>query len=159
MKRIFTAAIAVGAIALAGATPARAITFPALTTIYIASGASDHSPGVAGRATFVTCTNMSGLTASVRYQFRGGSGTLLAGGTLLLSNLATHSITTEGSVFLTQISLPTGAFFGGTVQILSTQSAVYCSAMLINATTVLDGGAEGIALHMVRFNPHPGTVE
>ena len=41
MKRIFTAAIAVAAIALAGAIPAKATTFPSLTTIYVASGAVD----------------------------------------------------------------------------------------------------------------------
>ena len=160
MKRIFTAAVAVAAISVAGATPVRATTFPTLTQIYFASGARDNSvdSDFTGIGTIIDCTNMSGQTASVRYQFRHATGQLLAGATLLLANLATKTITSMGSAsFTNDTPLPTGTFLGGSIQILSTQSAVYCSAMIIRT----DGGDDpsGVALHMVRFNPHPGTVE
>ena len=160
MKRIVTAAIAVAGLSLAGAAPARATTFPALTTIYFASGVVDTHPTVEGIATVVNCSNMSGQTASVRYQFRRKDGTIAAGGTLLLANFATHVITSAGIVgfYADPIALPTGGIYGGALQILSTQSAVYCSAMLVRADGTFSGPS-GVALHMVRFNPHPGTVE
>ena len=161
MKRIFTAAIALAATALAGVIPARATTFPALTAIYVASGASDIDLGALGMTTLINCTNLSGLTASVRYQFRAKNGTPLAGGTLALANLTSHMITSQGGAGLVgEIALPTGIFIGGNVEILSTQSAIYCSAMLVHATGLSNGNTtSGIALHMVRLNPHPGTVE
>jgi hypothetical protein len=142
------------------APEARATTFPALTTIYFASGAVDNSnTSQLGVATIVSCSNLSGQTASVRYQFRAANGTLLAGGTLLLASLAQQYVTTQGGVdFVTPIDIQTGPFLGGTVQILSTQSAIYCSAMLVHADGASSGPA-GVALHMVRLNPHPGTVE
>ena len=158
MKRIFTAAIA--AIALAGAIPAKATTFPTLTRIYFAAGAMDNAANnPTWIATVVNCSNLSGQTASVRYQFRRADGTIAAGGTLLLANLATRTVFTEGGLAITSgTEFPTGSFFGGAVEILSTQSAIYCNAMLVDAATPAVVPA-GIALHLVRFNPHPGTVE
>ena len=160
MKRIFTAAIAVAAIALEGTTPAWSTTFPALTPIYFASGAMDNNDTTSsGVATVVSCSNMSGQTASIRYQFRGENGTPVAGGTLLVANLATKTVLTEGGVnFVSSTQLPTGIFYSGSIQVLSTQSAVFCSAMLVHAGGQSTGPA-GAALHMVRLNPHPGTVE
>ena len=142
---------------------AGATTFPSVTTIYVASGAMDSNTDPdAGISTLINCTNLSGQTASVRYQFRRLNGAPNAGATLLLANLGTHTVTTEGNVgvFDEDAILPTGTFFGGSLQILSTQSAIFCSAMLIRA----EGSAStepdaAVALHMVRFNPHPGTVE
>lgn len=163
MRRIFTAAIAVAAIALAGVAPTRATTFPTLTTIYFAAGAVDSDiDNNEGVATVISCLNQSGQTASVRYQFRSLDGTLLAGGTLLVGHLATKNVSTQGSVsYFTSIPLPTSVFFGGSIQVLSTQSAVYCTAMLLDASqaSYVSGGPGGVALHMVRLNPHPGTVE
>jgi hypothetical protein len=160
MKRIFTAAIAIAAIALAGSVPTGATTFPTLTNIYFASGVVDNSEDdFLGIATVISCSNLSGQAASVRYFFRRDNGTVAGSATLPLANLAAQTITTEGNVdFLDEIQLETGIFIGGTLQIQSTQSAIYCSAMLVHANGGSSGPA-GVALHMVRLNPHPGTVE
>ena len=132
MNRIFTAAIAV-ALALAGAAPARATTFPALTQIYVATGAIDNNvAGFSGIGTVINCFNQSGQTASVRYQFRDRNGLPLAGATLLLANLGSQNVFSGGgSAALPGTALPTGNVYGGSIQILSTQSAVYCTAMVV----------------------------
>ena len=161
MKRIFTAAIGVAAIATLAAPPTGATTFPTLTTIYIASGVINHSPDDNdGVKTLVSCTNMSGQTASVRYIFRHINGAIGGITTRSLANLAALIVATEGKVgFLNQeVELATGPIAAGTLHILSTQSAVYCSAMLVESDAA-NAVPAGAALHMVRFSPHPGTVE
>jgi len=161
MNRIFTAAIAVAALALAGTTFARATTFPTLTPIYFASGAMNVGPAPDIEvSTVVNCSNMSGQTASIRFQFRGKDGTPHAGATLLTANLASQNVASGNGVGFTggPTVLPTGLFYGGSIQILSTQSAVFCTAWLAHPAGSVAGPAS-VALHMVRFNPHPGTVE
>jgi hypothetical protein len=160
MKRIFTAAIAVATIALAGPVPVRATTFPVLTTIYFAAGVVDNSLSEEfGINTAIDCSNLSGQSANVQYMFRRKDGTIAGHILISLANLRAQTVTTTGNVdFLDEIELETGVLFGGTVQVQSTQSAVYCSAMLTNANGGETGPA-GVALHMVRLNPHPGTVE
>jgi len=58
---------AVFALAAASVQPALAVTFPSLTTIYVAAGVLDQggAPGT-GVATTVYCANVSGQTAQVR---------------------------------------------------------------------------------------------
>ena len=160
MKRILTAAVAVAAIAFAGIAPTRATTFPSLTTIYVASGVIDSSLiSYTGINTIISCSNMSGQTATVRYVFRYIGGSLAGLKTLTLPNLQAQGVSSVGSVnFAASLEiLPTGGMTGGTLQVLSTQSGVFCSAMLVDAASV--NVPAGIALHMVRYNPHPGTVE
>ena len=102
MKRIFSAAITVAAIATLAAPPTEATTFPSLTPIYFASGAINNSVTASiGISTLVNCSNLSGQTASVRYQFRAANGSALAGGTLLLANLATQTVTSQANVDFT----------------------------------------------------------
>jgi hypothetical protein len=51
----------------------------------------------------------------------------------------------------------TGAILdGGIIAVQSTQSAVFCTAMIVDAAA---STISGIELHMVRLNAHPGTVE
>lgn len=50
----------------------------------------------------------------------------------------------------------TGSVLHGTVNIEATESGVFCTAMIVDADTA---GPNGIALNLVRVNPHPGTVE
>jgi len=127
----------------------------------VASGGfdSDESMG-AGTATSVHCTNLSGKSAQVRFSFYGAGGSLEGVSNFTLPNLNTETISTHGT-FFSDLSLGTGAIQQGVLNIQSTESGVFCSAMLIDAL----GGPgtadvpEGIALHMVRYNPHPGTVE
>jgi hypothetical protein len=55
-----------------------------------------------------------------------------------------------------QTILVTGQLTGGVVNIESTESGMFCSAMLLDAAA---SAPHGVALHLVRVNPHPGTVE
>jgi hypothetical protein len=52
--------------------------------------------------------------------------------------------------------LQTGSVNQGVVNIEATNSAVFCNAMIVDAGAAIP---DGIALHLVRVNPHPGTVE
>ena len=158
MKKSLLAFAAIAFAATLAAPSAGATTFPTLTQIYAASGVIENSvTAVSGLMTAISCTNMSGQTASVRYVFRREDGTIAAGGTLLVGSLASRVVTTQGSNnIINAFALPTSFMTGGSLQVLSTESAVFCSAMMVNAA-----GTEGpgVDLHMVRFNPHPGTVE
>ena len=153
-------AFAAAAFAALAAQPSDATTFPTLTRIYVASGVVDTiTSGLGGVGTVVHCSNMSGQTASVRFVFRYDTGQIASSGTLLVGNLASRAAATSGGVdYIHQTSFPSALMYGGTVEILSTESAVFCSAMQVD-TEALAGGPAGIALHMVRFNPHPGAVE
>ena len=93
MTKLFVAA----ALAIAAlAQPAAAITFPSLTTIYIGAGAQDTAGTSANTGTFVSCSNVSGVTASVRLLILSSAGvegsvtvSIAHGGT---QNIATQNI-------------------------------------------------------------------
>ena len=153
MKKLFVAA----ALATALVQPAAAITFSKLTTIYIGGGViDDGGASNAGVATSFVCTNVSGLTASIRFLVLNTAGQVVAQQTI---NDYLHGVTLAGSTHFTGIypeaNLATGGFFVGAVNIESTQSAVFCSAMIVHA-----GSLENLTpLRLVRINPHPGSVE
>ena len=67
----------------------------------------------------------------------------------------TVTLSTHLVAYFTDATLATGGFNDGMLIIESTQSGVFCSAMIVDAA----GPAGGIALNMVRVNAHPGTVE
>jgi hypothetical protein len=155
-KSLFAAAIAAASLGLA--LPAGAITFPGLTTIYVGSGAfDDGSAAETGTATFITCSNVSGLTASVRILILGSGGGIE--GQRTFNNVA-HSeslfAATHGVAFFPDLSLSTGVFFGGVINIESTQSGVFCTAMIMAAAGPVENA---VPLRLVRVNAHPGTEE
>ena len=165
MKKLVAAAaaatlIAVSAAALTAALPAQATTF-SLRVIYVASGVFDSGDlADVGTATSVHCTNLSGKTATVRVLFYSRNGLVEGFNSGPLANLETRTISTHATYF-GETYLGTGAIGQGVLKVLSTESGVFCSAMLVDAS----GGPgaadvpEGIDLHMVRYNQHPGTVE
>jgi hypothetical protein len=145
------------ALLASAAMPAQAITFRTLTPIYVGTGAVDDGGGFnLGIATSINCSNVSGVSAQVRITVRRFSGpvegsvtfTLLHGGTRTAS---THSEAT----FDLDFNLATGPVFQGLIQVYSTQSGVFCNAIVTDAA---DAG-NGFNLGMVRLNPHPGTME
>jgi hypothetical protein len=69
MQCIFSAVIATAASAFAATVPAKATTFPSLTLIYAASGAVDHDAPAPKVATTISCTNLSGNSATMRVSF------------------------------------------------------------------------------------------
>jgi len=143
------------ALAAALAQPASAITFSKLTTIYIGTGVREAatSPNV---ATAFSCSNVSGVNADVRILVLGFSGTVRASDTRTLGHGTTRTwVTHPQATYSADFNLNTGTVGQGAVNIESTQSAVFCNAVLLDGVDA----ADGFVLPLVRVNPHPGTVE
>ena len=156
MKHL-TAAIALAA---ALAQPASAITFPSLTTIYIITGAKDSGTGnTIGTATAMQCTNVSGVTTSIRFVALSTTGAVL---NAVIVNDVVHGRTVEVSTHGTaayaseELLIPGTPLDSGAVNIEALQSAVFCTAAIIDAAAARP---DGITPHIIRVNPHPGTVE
>jgi hypothetical protein len=143
------------ALAATLAPPAAAVTFPSLTTIYVGSGVRDDQ-GTNTIATAFFCTNVSGVTASVRFLILSVDGAVAQFGTVPVAHGATHTIVTNPIAgFLSNSNFAAGPIGQGAVNIESTQSAVFCNALIMHRVNV----GEGVPLHLVRVNPHPSTVE
>ena len=154
MKKYLSAVV----LAAALAEPAAAVTFPSLTTIYVGSGVRDTGAvDNTGTATSFHCSNVSGAGASVRFLVLSPDGEVRASATVNLANGATRTASTHNTAaYSDDVPLSTGAVAQGVVNIESTQSAVFCSAMTINAAAA---SPSGVPLRLVRVNPHSGTVE
>ena len=147
-----------GAVALAAmlAQPAAAVTFPSLTTIYVGSGVESFGPEL---ATILHCSNVSGVTVDLRFLFLTNGGGDIAGTHTVtgVSHGQTYRVATQGTTFSEDfVFVPAASVSGGVVNIESTNSAVFCTAKVVNPQI---DGPSGFALPMVRVNPHPGTVE
>ena len=139
--------------------PASAITFPSLTTIYVGTGVRDSGDANnAGQATAFQCSNVSGESAQVRILVLQHNGAVAGQSTVTLSHGANLGISTHLAFYwFEDATLSTGTeILRGTVNIESTQSGVFCQAYLVDASAIVPNG---VALHLVRVNPHPGTVE
>jgi len=146
-----------GAIALVVslAQPASAITFPSLTTIYVGSGVTEFD-GTAQIATAFSCSNVSGQSASVRFLVLNSNGSVAASTTHTLAHGTNVTVATSEVMILLEANLALTDITHGTVNIESTQSGVFCTAMMLDPTA---DRPNGVMLHMVRVNAHPGTVE
>jgi hypothetical protein len=127
-------------------------TFPSLTTVYIMSGARDDG----NVATSIACTNVSGLTASMRFLVLHADGGVAG---VFASNVLhgrTVVVSTHETTLFIEGGYAGGGLIQGAVNVESTQSGVFCSAAIVDA----DAAPEfSFPLHVVRVNPHPGTVE
>ena len=145
------------AVAAALSQPASAITFPTLTTIYVGSGVYDDGGAAgAGTATAFHCSNVSGVAANVRALILSENGTVLGSDTRPVAHGASVTFSTHIAAAFVQFTILTGQLRTGVVNIESTQSGVFCTAMVVEADSF---DLNGVQLHLVRVNPHPGTVE
>jgi hypothetical protein len=155
-KSLFS--LAVAACAAITAPTALATTFPTLTTIYIGSAVSDNGGATnAGRATVFHCTNVSGVSATIRFLVLDFDGTVAGS----VSSTVSHGATIRAGTHFTatyseNFDLATGAVTEGAINIESTQSGVFCNAKTIDASAAFP---DGITLPLIRVNPHPGTEE
>ena len=157
MKKGFVAATALAA---ALAQPASALTFSSLTTIYVGSGVFDTGTAAnIGMATSIHCSNVSGQSVQVRVLILGDNGSVVDSLTLTLVHGATTTFSThQTSIFNDTVGdLSTGAVNQGVVNVEATNSAVFCTAAVIDAEGFPP--VFSMPLHLVRVNPHPGTVE
>ena len=151
----YLAAVALAAVL---GQPAAAVTFPSLTTIYVGSGVRDNGgAGGVGTATVFHCTNVSGVSASVRYLVLNPVGQVSASTTITLPHGQTRTAATHNTAaYFEDPLLATGLVEQGAVNIESTQSGLFCSAMTIDAAAA---SPIGVPLRLIRINPHPGSVE
>jgi hypothetical protein len=133
-------------------------TFPNSTTIYIVPSARDDgSAANTGTATVVGCTNVSGVTVTVRFLALNFFGTPVADRTTSIANGATVAASTHNTVSYNEaILLNSGPLSQGAIDVESTNAAVFCTAMTINAAASFP---EGVDLHVVRVNGLAGTQE
>ena len=99
------------AVASVATTPAPAVTFGALATIYVASGVYDDGSGEnAGHATTVTCTNVSGFLAHLRIVILGPAGNV-EGSTISfpVGHGTTVAVSTHGTLSFNETNLLTGS--------------------------------------------------
>ena len=159
MKKTLSALLSAGSL-LPAASAAQATTFPTLTTIYVGSGLTDTGSGAnVGIATTIHCTNTSGLTTSLRFVVLSAGGNVAASPTFNgLPHGFTITVSTHHANAFSEFSQlsPGSIITHGGIVIESTQSGVFCTAMIVDAAATVPSG---IPLHLVRVNPHPGTVE
>jgi hypothetical protein len=154
MKKTLTAI----ALAATLAQPAAAITFPSLTTIYVGAGVYDTGgTGVTG--TLFKCANVSGQSATIRLLVLDETGAVA--GTPQTTTIphggSVQAATNDGTTVSGELNLAIGEQEqGAVVNIESTQSGVFCNAIIFDTDARVGDGAP---LPLVRVNPHPGTVE
>jgi hypothetical protein len=141
--------------AVGAGTPAPAIAFGGLTTIYVGSGVYDNGGAAfAGIATSVHCTNVSGEPATFRVAFLSNAGVVVKSSSpVTMLHGVSLTVSTHATAYDQEASF-TGAI-QGSVNIEATQSGVFCTGAVIDALNP----NEGFALNLVRVNPHPGTAE
>ena len=142
------------AVAATLAQPAAAVTFPALTTIYVGSGVSDQSTS----ATAFHCSNVSGMTVGLRFLLLSAAGAVAGFHT---NNNVVHGrtytvATRETGVFGEDFFFPGPLIREGVVNIEATNSAVFCTAKVVDPAA---DTPTAFTLPLVRVNPHPGTEE
>jgi hypothetical protein len=138
-------------------TQASAIAFPSLTTIYVGAGVQDTTGAGANTATVIACANVSGVATTVRILLLDTAGAVADSLTEGLAHGAHLTAATRGVATIAgELVIDSGAITGGVVNIEATQSGVFCTAALMDAVSA---EATGAALHLVRVNAHPGTVE
>lgn len=126
--------------------------------VYRVTGVTDDGDASnAGVATSIMCTNFSQSTEYVQYNVLrySGSEAMVIFGTVFLRGTITAS-THYTNIFYDGVNLNTGAMNQGSIVVSSTTINIHCTAMIVDAASTVPNG---IALHMVRFNPHPGSVE
>jgi hypothetical protein len=145
--------------ALGAAHTAPATAFGGLTTIYVGSGVVDlGGDDHVGTATSIHCSNVSGVTVQVRALVLQSTGAVAGALTVTLSHGATTTFSTHATfVFVDdETNMRTGRITQGVLNVEATNSAVFCTAVVVDAGSPLNIMSP---LHLVRVNPHPGTVE
>ena len=155
-KTLFAFVLAASAFAISPS--ASATTFPSLTTIYLGTGVRDDGFAAnTGTATVFHCSNVSGVSTSVRFLVLGNTGNVEASVTRNVIHGQTITVSTNFAVaYGEDANLGTGFVGQGVINIESLQSGVFCNAMTIDAAAA---SPDGVTLPLVRVNPHPGTVE
>lgn len=111
-----------------------------------------------GIATVFSCHNNSSVSEIIRIRIFNPNGLLSSDNSANIASKRTLTIATHYTIaFTSDFYTSIGVFVKqGTASIISTSREIFCSAMIVDAAASVPSG---IALHMVRFNPAPGSVE
>ena len=153
------ASLAQDRVGRSGAATVNPRAFPSLTTIYVMSGVRDTgSAADTGTATIFHCSNWTASTQQVRFFVRTPNGAVVANKTYLFSAAGTVSLATHGTLVYGEDDYlaPGTVIKQGTAMIMATAPQVVCSAQVIDAAAA---APVGVDLHLVRFNPWPGSQE
>jgi|GEM_PF-6406250 len=129
-----------------------------ISVIYRASGVTDNGgPNGTGVATSIFCTNTSPDTEQVVIVIRKDDGSIVYNNTFLITTFSTRAWSTHLTNVFVEASLDVGvAIQHGVLGIGSTTTNLFCSVMVVDAAST---NPVGIPLHMIRYNPAPGTTE
>jgi hypothetical protein len=123
-------------------------------------GAGVYDDGAAansGIATVISCSNVSGLSAQVRVLVLNDFGGVAGSLTTTVAHGASATFATHPHIGHIEANLSTGQLVAGAVlNVEATQSGLFCTAAIANAS---GQASDSSPLHLVRVNPHPGTVE
>jgi len=152
--KLVVSVVAIAMLAVAS-LPAQAAQEP----IYRASGVRD-SGGAAGVgvATAIHCTNFDTTAATVRVRIRNFNGQVVGDSSVNIASRNTNTFVTHDTLlFFDNTNLSAGTVIDqGSLIVTSNSLEVICSAMIVDAAS---SAPQGIALHLVRSNPLPGTEE
>ena len=131
-----------------------------LKLIYRISGVRDTGQATnVGVATTIHCTNFGSVSERVKYLVKGTTGDILANVTHTIGGGRTIAASTHFTALVNEeVNLTPGVIINpGSVTVsASSTEKIFCSAMIVDAASTVP---QGIALHMVRFNPREGTEE
>lgn len=135
-----------------------ATTDPEMMIYRVAGVVNSNATMMNGVATSFMCYSNSAVAENVRIRILNWNGEVAGDIYHVIQSKRTVTFSTHSTASLAEDALlAEGKLINqGTAAIIATSKEVYCSAMLIDAATTVPNG---IALHMVRFNPAPGTVE
>ena len=135
-----------------------ATTDPQIMIYRVAGVHNTYEPDNDGSSTVFSCYNNSSVYETLRLRIIYRDGVLASDDSINMSPKRTLTLSTHNSAaFIEDLYLATGQLImQGTAAIISTSKEIFCSAMIVDAAASVPSG---IALHMVRYNPAPGTVE
>jgi hypothetical protein len=142
-----------------GSAPAPKAVGDPLLRIYKVSGIRDNGGGAdTGVATTFHCTSFSTVNETLRIGVRNFNASIAGARTVTIAPNNTMTISTHTTRGFTEDAIisPGTIINQGSAEIQATSVNVFCSAMIVDAST---NNGQGIALHLVRFNVIPDTEE
>ena len=142
-----------------GAAPQPTAVGDPLQRLYRVSGVLDNGGGPeGGQATSFHCTSGSTVDETLRIRVRDFNGAIVGDQSIKITPNRTRTLSTHFTrMFFEDRTLSPGEVIAqGSAEILATSIQVFCSAMIVDAST---SSPQGIDLHLVRLNAIPGSQE
>jgi hypothetical protein len=156
MSRYLQITTAISGLLAAGLCAAAPAPARAASVVYVISGITDNGGAAAtGIATSLHCTNL-GAANAVTVSVHNSLGAVIGEDSRTMARRNTETWNTHQPMLFAGVALDTGGVFQGYAVISASNANIACSAMIIDASTVVPNG---IALHMQRRTPLANTQE